>query len=320
MSELESYLEAYGAKPGSGSEWQMDCPFCGKSSHLYVNSEPREDPYRGGELPAGRWICFRCSKKGLHFADVMAEIEGITFAEARSIIGGWSYSGINWRRDMFKNLRRDGKNNALLDWLPPEFESVRDVWPVYLNERGVPKPLAKRLGLGVCRSGEYKDRLIIPISCPGGRSFTARTLLKSERLRYKGGPGSGRLLFGYQSVDWWKGPIVIVEGAFDAMRVLQSYLPCVALMGKQIREHQLEMLRPLAARRFVIMLDNDALRDAADVANKLWGRATVATALETDPGDSSPEEIANSVATSVSAEVAYSMSLRSRIDKTLKKL
>ena len=128
-------------------------------------------------------------------AYLIAELEGITLQKARAIMARWKLGTVKWHREVFKETQQpDG------DWLPAEFEPVFDgkrwLWPRYLDGRTT-REVAAKMGLGVCRSGEYAHRIILPIVCPAGCSFTARTIWPDETLRYKAGPGAGFFKMAY---------------------------------------------------------------------------------------------------------------------------
>lgn len=302
--DLGGYLESFGAREGGRSEWILTCPRCDKAGHLYVNAEPSEGK-NGRELPAGRFICHRCDFRGLRFAALVAELEGCSYAEAKRRIGKMKLDGFVWKRSAFWQRRIEPKGDRK-EWLPPEFEPVYDqdadewLWPSYLTTRGVPRELGIQLGLGVVRRhdkcdlcqprrycpNDFSHRVIIPIECPAGRSFTARTY-RDDKLRYKAGPDAGQLLFGWPTMET-SDKVVFVEGPFDAMKVMAAGLPVVALGGKSLKETQQVMLQ--RHRRVVtVLLDTDAGVDAIKIA-KMFD-AKVAVGLTKDPGDSSLDDI-----------------------------
>lgn len=289
-NDIDSYLRSMGAKPSSGSEVVLDCPFCGKKGRLYVNTEPREE-YGGKAKPAGRWICFACGKKSLEFAGLLAELDGISFHEARSTMGKWKMGGIRFRRPA-EHLA----DVQTAEWLPAEFESVRKVWPRYLDSRNITKETAYQFNLGVCRSGKMAHRIILPIDCPAGKSYQARAILPHTEPRYLSGDNSGQLLFGWHTIEQTD-LAILVEGPFDCINVAQAGLPCVALMGKQLRDSQYEMLRK-RRRRYIVALDpmtkdKTAIDNACDIAHQLSG--SVVFGMLTDPGDATVAQIQHAV-------------------------
>jgi len=311
MSEgMVDWLEGAGARRSSGSEYIMKCPWCMKRQHLYINSEPGVDS-DGNDLPAGRFICFSCDEKSLSILKLVVEVDGIEWHEARKLLWAWRVGHIEFKRINPSATKatvaetkpeRDGT-------LPPEFEPLWDgtkwLWPKYLTRRGLDRDLACRMGLGVCRSGEYVDRVIMPIVCPNGSSFTARSIKPDAYLRYKAGPNAGRLLYGWQGLDGTKDGL-IVEGPFDCLAAYQAGIPSVALMGLRLRDEQLDMLAS-SKTKWTVMLDGsaDALTSAARIARKLPGtRVAYCPAGRKDPGESTAEELRASYANSVPADEA----------------
>lgn len=306
----------------------MDCPFCGKVGRLYANTETGEDSF-GKEKPAGRWICFSCGKKSQWLAVLMSELEGIPHHEARAIIGKWKLSGIKFKRHHRKAPEPVAPKDSALDWLPAEFESVKDVWPKYLTRRGISKEVAIQLNLGVCRRHDKCDeckpgggcprnmahRIILPIECPLGRDFQARAISADLEPRYLSGPNSGLLLFGWNTIADTN-IAVLVEGPFDAIKVIQAGLPSVAMMGKQLRDSQYEMLRK-KRRSYVVMLDPinkdaQAIDNAVEIAERLGGM--VGVELATDPGDAEEHDIMSAYHSAMSPRDArsYAQTIRNR--------
>jgi hypothetical protein len=283
-TDLIAYVESMpGARKSAGSEWQVNCPFCGRRQHLYVNVEEGEG-WDGKPKPAGRWICFGCGQSSMQFERLLAEAEGISVDAARNMMGHWRAGGFNWKRPSAM-----GKPEVpRASWLPPEFEPVTKVWPKYLTERGIPRKLAAEFNLGICRTGDFAHRIILPIDCPLGRDFQARAIRPDMQPRYLSGPDCGQLIFGWHTIaesDF----AVLVEGPFDALSLARAGYPVGALMGTSLRDGQAELLKQ-RRRRYVVMLDPlskdpNAVDKACDIAWKLGGLVGNNLDAESDPGD-----------------------------------
>lgn len=118
----------------------------------------------------------------------------------------------------------------------------------------------------------------MPIRSPTVQSWTARAVAPEAFLRYKAGPGAGRLLFGWKQAQGAQ-TLVVNEGPYDAMAVRQTGLRAVALMGLQLREYQLQLIRAMKCKRIVWMLDATAVKDALTQAEKLPGESMIAAPL-----------------------------------------
>lgn len=300
--EREDWLEALGARQSSGREWVLPrCPWCSKERHLYVN------------IRTGKWTCFRCDEKG-RWLRLYAEIEGITESEAARQAMEAAFAG----RATGSSAPAEPEEPELpadVD-LPSDFIPVWDgkawTWPTYLTDRGVKRTTGAAYKLGFAKAGRYARRIIFPVSCPGGRSFTARSILPAdvEPLRYDSGPDCGRLLFGWdQAMAGKRSLLLLVEGPFDVLSCYQAGLPAVALLGKRLRDAQVEMLSDADVKRIILLLDDDARSDAlAQVGSErleaINGRLSVARLDEGDPGESTPAILRAAVDGAISAEEA----------------
>lgn len=179
----------------------------------------------------------------------------------------------------------------------PVFDGEAYTMPDYLLERGMTRRTAARFGIGFCEDHRYRGRIVLPIVCPAGVSFTTRAIDPENTLRYLSGPGAGQLIYGWPQLPADAEEVVVVEGPFDTTSVYQAGLPVLGLMGKSLRESQVMMMRQRRFKRYVLMLDGDALADAIRQAHLLGSNVQVAAKLtggsdgKQDPGNSTPEQI-----------------------------
>jgi DNA primase len=336
--DVEAYVAAYGGVRSygqSGPQMTMPCPWCGKSGCFYVNLEEHERESRGKTIIAkpGDFICFagRCEKAG-RFYRLYAELEGLDEDDARRAIAREAMGGARRRRPPLpppqtekrvseSATKPEGPSDVPL---PEEFIPVwnGEAWrmPKYLLQRGVTRRTAARFGLGFCKRGRYEGRIVIPVRCPAGSSFVTRAVDDEVRLRYLAGPGAGRLLFGWEQSEG-AGLLVINEGPFDVMAVHQAGLKSVGILGKSLRETQVQMLRQLGrAVQLVLMLDDDALDDALRQADALGPRVLVAEPLgRKDPGDSPPERIQRAVECATTVEEARNRRANEKVATLVKR-
>lgn len=289
----------------AGSEWTANCPVCHNWGCFYVNGE------------TGAFVCFKCSGpdgdkdfKGKDATGLIAEVEGITWAEAKR----WIFKNrVKLRRkddlftlaDRIRGLRpgteEPGFDDELVAYdLPKGF---RPVWkagkwslPIYLRERRIKSSVAKRWGMGYCRVGTFSGRLIIPINCPNGYSFTGRAMDDDLEPKYKNPTGAdhARLLIGWDVVSR-RGDICLVEGPLDAVRLDQHGIPAMGVGGKVLHSEQLEMLFTLSPRQAItVVLDPEERLGPLDIANQLevhFERIYIARLPdEIDPGDSTKRQ------------------------------
>jgi DNA primase len=293
----ENWVEAhFDVKPGTrrGSWLSVNCPFCvdsGKSPdtkyHLGVNFEKHSVN------------CFRCHYRRSLVSVVMA-IEHCSFPEAFEILGGRILSA-NRLSLVEKRLKRQYQEIEL----PREYRKLSVQNPRhkaairYLANRGIDLRTAQIFGFGFCVTGDYAQRVIIPVRLHGSTiGFTARTILnrKEEPLRYKTPQGfsATNFLFNYDVVknnDY----VVVVEGPMDAMKLCTD---AVALFTNAMSPaQQLQIVRTW--NRVIVLLDRAATEEAQEIRKKLSGmvRCSVATLEHSkDPGEADRFEIARALA------------------------
>jgi DNA primase len=267
--DIEDYVNANltnakSVQAGNGQEMTAVCPACDRYGGFYVNIE------------TGAYVCWKCDFRAHTVVGLVAEVEDISWSEARGFIFTRSVK-LRRKQDVFSlaDRVRAIRPHAIVEdeepapnvnvELPEYYVQIYDPdratpwqFPRYLKERGITAAAAKSWGLGYCRKGKYGDRLIIPISCPAGESWTARAM--SDDVfgpKYLNPPGADhrRLLIGWH-VSRVTGDIVLCEGPLDAVRLYQHDLPALALGGKELHDEQLAMLRSLPPKAAVtIMLD-----------------------------------------------------------------
>lgn len=295
------------AKLNQSNQIVGDCPWCGKHGHFYVDAED------------GHYICFSCSDEnpsvGRYMVGLISHVEGVSINEARRFI---MKNRVEFRRKetastlVEKIVSHDGavENSSVVRYpLPPEYLPVYDKgkwrYPVYLKERGVSRNTAKAWKLGWARNGRYGGRIIIPISCPNGYSFTARDVTGNQEPRYLNPRGAdhGRLLLGWDE-NKVNGDLVIVEGPLDAIKMWQHGVFSLAVMGKTLHVEQMIMLakRP-ADSAITIMLDPEEHEAPYNVAEQLICRfdyVSIAKLPEgEDPGSASAEQINSAILNSL---------------------
>jgi DNA primase len=143
----------------------------------------------------------------------------------------------------------------------------------YVNERGLSDEITQTFGVGVFSGkGSMQGRCVIPIHNVKGElvAYAGRAIDGTEpRYKFPAGFHKSLELFNLHRVKEDLS-VVLVEGFFDCIKVVQAGFPCVALMGSTMSKKQEELL----AEHFgyvVVMLDGDeAGRVAAErIADRL---------------------------------------------------
>lgn len=239
------------------------CDANGDKAHLWVN------------VVKHKAICYRCGIKHSDLTGILMQIGALSRAEAKKMRQQQEGSQGLWLglrtklAQEFNETKRESWHPTLQ--LPQEFEPIQkpsDV-PRYLQARGVTFKDCTTYGLGVCQSGFYKDRVIVPIHNVRGAlvSFVARTMGKAEpKVLYPKGSKTGRVLFNESRATGWD-TVIAVEGVFDAIRVGENG---VALFGKNATRMQITRLGYMGqTRKLVVMLDDDAAQEARALTRAL---------------------------------------------------
>jgi hypothetical protein len=252
-----------------------DCP--NPFKHLYFNTEK------------GIGFCHRCNRP-TNIKNLIAYHKGVSFKEAELIINGTGQKKAEMLFSKIKKLSKDGllkreeKEEDTFIQLPEgfiPFSSGDYIFP-YLEKRKISYDISCNYGMGFCKEGRWRDRLIVPIFMESVlRGFVARSIydppadlsktgkkIWSRMNRYikvlnPKGFNSSRLIFNYDNIDE---EMIITEGIFDALRCGKRG---VALFGKHMSNFQEELIRRKKPRRVYIMLDNDAYEDAKGLAKRL---------------------------------------------------
>jgi DNA primase len=138
---------------------------------------------------------------------------------------------------------------------------------MYLESRGVDPVLIHAYELGYCLTGEFAQRIIIPIRFHGEMvGFTSRTLESSvQKYKFPVGFESSRFLFNYDRAASSK-YLVLMEGPFDAMKMP---LCAVAVFTNRLSVFQELLVVKGAWEEVIVLFDQDATSNAYTVFKRL---------------------------------------------------
>ena len=275
------------AKKSAGGNWVGTCPECQKPGRLYAQVDPEHDKY-------GSFICYSCELKGRNFIPLIMSVEECDLATAKKIYGRRGdlvfarrvETPATLRARIEEIVRPTALTAAIWDddepktgiELPKEFVPVYDPsrrrkWqvPDYMTERGFTREIMRKWNVGYCEKGYYAGRIIIPLECPNGNSFTARDLTGEGFPKYlnPAGVDHSLLFFGWHTVTSGA-DFALVEGPLDAMKLHQWGIPALAFGGKSLSNAQLKLLFSFPESTIVtVMLDPDAYTNALKIADSL---------------------------------------------------
>ncbi len=251
MDREELVIDAYrNGRPGARNWIRANCPFC-----TTVIGKDDDDQSFGVQEGSGFYMCFKCETKGrlrkppdwfpmdIDYAEHLDETEEEMDPPEEFV---HLSHGDGLTHDFYYRARR------------------------HLYDRDLDDPaLWADACIGVCMTGLYRDRVVVPIrNEPGAwlgwsaRDFTGKQMPK---YRYPPGMKRGSMLYeghllGVASAE----PLLIVEGVFDA---LPYFGHAIATLGKPTDDH-MDIIAQ-TKRSIAVCMDGDAWELGEEVARRL---------------------------------------------------
>ena len=255
--ELVKLLEKvlYPSYEMKGGEHAFHCPFCNHhKKKLQVNFETQ------------KWHCWVCNQGGHKIGILLRKINAPKniISEVLRILG--DYKGVKNEKD-----EKTEYNVSLPQCYQPLWKPSKD--PLYTNaisylkRRGIGGIDILRYSMGYCSSNGYANRIIIPSYDADGKLnyFIARDMFPNSKFKYKNPPMSKDTVCFEMFINW-KEPIVLCEGAFDAIAIRNNVIP---LLGKFPSKTLVMRLVEKKVKKIYIALDEDARQDAIKLSKFL---------------------------------------------------
>ncbi len=162
----------------------------------------------------------------------------------------------------------------------------------YLHSRGITKQEILMWKIGYCPKGKYGGRIIIPSFNINGdpNYFIARSYVGHQR-KYLNPPASRDIIFNELLIDWDE-PVILVEGAFDAIVAGTQAIP---ILGSTLRPNS-KLFQALALNDTPVYmgLDEDAEKKAGQMIRNMLQYDMEVYKIDTssveDIGSMSPDE------------------------------
>jgi DNA primase len=238
-------------KQFSNSEHYYFCPFC----HHYK-------PKLAININKRMWHCWKCNSKGRTLISLLRrlDISRDQLAEIRAEL-----------LDEVRVYKTDTSVQVAFS-LPAEFRPLHQSHNSfeyrhalnYVHSRGVSSYEIIRYNIGYCESGEYGGSIVLPSYGEDGslNYFVCRSFHADSYWTYKL-PRLSKNVVGFDSTVNWNYPIVLVEGAFDAIAVRRNAIP---LFGTYVSPKLKTKIIERNVQNIYIALDQDALKYALDAA------------------------------------------------------
>ena len=257
MNNLLSLLSVVIGNPGRNvrkdNEHIFFCPSCSHyKPKLQVN------------LVSQFWHCWVCDSKGRTLKQLFYKLNATPnqFIELTDIVGETYY--YSEKSDIVEVISLPKEYIPL--WKDGGNKIIRKHALLYLKERNITNKDIIKYEIGFCEEGLYRNRIIIPSYDNNNKLnfFIARNFYKGG-MKYKNPPVSKNVIMFENHINW-NLPIVICEGAFDAIAIKRNVIP---ILGKTLPEALLEKMVNGGTSRVIIILDTDARKDALKMTEKL---------------------------------------------------
>lgn len=223
--KLQILINILGTPYRSGKEYLFYCPKCKhEKKKLSINFDKNV------------FKCWVCNYTGTNLKRLVRRFGDFSQKHRWETLTGEVDISVSLADVLFSSKKEEQTKLAL----PKEFTSLTSKElpysarePLkYLQNRGLEKEDIIRWKIGYCKDGEYKNRVIIPSFNSEGycNYFVARSYT-GEKPNYLNPQVSKDIVFNELFVDW-KSDLVLVEGAFDAIKAGNA----IPILGSTLRE------------------------------------------------------------------------------------
>lgn len=238
---------------GAGIQHRKDgeisyfCPFCNHYKHkLQIN------------LNTQKWHCWVCDSKGQTLLSLFKKSNAPIdlYKKIKEIYGDTS----------FRNKLELGRELVgLPDHYKPLYISqntpdYKNALHYVMNVRKLTPIDILRYQVGYCEEGPYAGMVIIPSYNEYNilNYYVGRSFYSNATVRHKNPPISKDVI-GFENQINWKEPVIIVEGAFDAIATKRNAIP---LFGKKIMPTLRSKILTEKVKKLYLALDGDAFDDS----------------------------------------------------------
>lgn len=260
--------------PDKLENYSFHCPFCHhKKPKLVVN------------IKSGAFNCWTCHPptKGRNPVSLLKKLS----AAPEVVLEMKQYYGM-------KAEKSDSQESTQIVSLPKEYSPIK--WPgkspierkvvQYLKNRNITENDCLKYGIGFCESGRYRNRVIVPSYDSSGKLnyFVARTIYDTVKPSYDAPSCKKSNIIGFEYFINWNIPIILCEGAFDAIAIKRNAIP---LFGKTIPKSLMIKLANSNVKTVYLALDNDAIRESYNYAEELINMGKEVYTLDLEDKDPS---------------------------------
>jgi len=254
--KLKLLKQAFGNPWSNGTEHLFHCPKCNHHKRkMSVN------------VDKGVFKCWICDYSGTKISQLIRRYAPSYYADYRLLEGEIDLA----------------KYDTIFAEHIPEPPQIIDLPENFQTLTGKKTPLKKRAldylysrgftdrdiltwKIGFCDFGEYQDRVIIPsFDDEGNVNFFVGRSYTDDWMKYKNPQVSKDIIFNDLNIDW-EADVILVEGAFDAMKCKNA----IPLLGSTLREKS-RLFQKICEKKpnIYLALDEDAKGKEFSIAKKL---------------------------------------------------
>ena len=278
---LETVLNK--GKINSNNNIAFHCPFCHHNKKkLEVN------------IVTQYWHCWVCNAAGRKLAVLFRKlnVQREKIAKLIELLDDVEYRPNKTTTDTpVLQLPEGYRPLWILQEMSPEFRNAI----FYLKKRNIGIHDILKYRIGYCRKGLYKGKIIIPSYDANGslNYFVARAYYERDKWKHKNPPASKDIV-GFELHINWNMPIILVEGAFDAIAIKRNTIP---LFGKTISNTLKKRIVQKGVKEIYICLDRDARKQAIETAEYFMSNGIIVYFVDLESKD--PSELGFESITSV---------------------
>ncbi len=231
----------------------------------------------------GKWHCWVSGQGGHNLFQLFKKVKATKkqYQELNELSDNFSFE--------YVPIKQENKEVKLPDEYKPMW--VKSNSPIYkhalkyLKSRGVSQDDMIKYSIGYCEDGLYSNRIIIPSYDDEGQLnfFIGRDIFDSK-LKYRNSP-TPKDIIGFDLFVNWEEPILLVEGALDA---ITSKVNSIPLFGKTIMNNLKRKILEKKVKTLYVALDNDAVKDSMKIVEELMNegiKVHMIKLTEKDPND-----------------------------------
>ena len=242
---LESILGRSKSARG-GDEAVFYCPSC--------NHHKKKLTFN---LLSQKFQCWVCNYKGHRAFQLLkkANAPGAAFGALKEIDQQYNFK---------KQVKQKVDANTLI--LPKEVIPIMSSSAVlsrhalhYLDQRGITKQDVVKYDLHYCEQGPLRNMVVVPSYDADGflNYYVGRSFDKNAYIKHKLAFGTKDVI-GFEMYINWDLPVILCEGAFDAMAIKRNAIP---LFGKKIPPTLMQKIIESNVKKIYLALDDDALKE-----------------------------------------------------------